>query len=324
MGLPPEEELIRNVFDAEVAGYDDIKDLHDAWLFSRMHYFITKYVIAEGEFAGRSVLDVGCGTGLQSFLYASIGAAVTGIDISPESIAAASRKSERFPVFSRDILLYPYFNFVRRYNVRVTKLLQGQLPAPLRAPIFQLGDVGALPFPDETFDHVSCCGSVLSFVRDHKRALAEVYRVLKNGGTYTIEVKHSCNFDLFWALLGHLIGSSWVYGDLIAEQFTSVGRLLNEHMKIHYPVTAGESGFMSITLFARRKLLKELTSSGLPPSSTFNILSVTNLIPSKILRRTGPSIPTKVLFSTLAILEKFLPGLPGRNILLVGKKSAFA
>ncbi len=322
MSLPSEEELVRKVFDAEVAGYEHIDDLHDAWLFSRMHYFITKHVIAEGEFAGKSVLDVGCGTGLQSFLYASIGAVVTGIDISPESIAAASRKSGRFSVFTRDVLLYPYFNFVRRYNMCVTKLLQGQPPTPLRVPVFQLGDVGTLPFPNEIFDHVTCCGSVLSFVRDHKRALEEVYRVLKNGGTYVIEVKQSCNFDLLWALLGRLIGSSWVYGDLITEQFTSVERLLNEHMKIHYPVAADESGFMSITLFARRKLLKELTSSGLPPSRILNILSVTNLIPSKILRRTNPSVLTKVLFSTLAILEKFLPGLPGRNILLIGKKSA--
>ena len=85
MNLLSEEELVRKVFDAEVAGYEHIDNLYDAWLFSRMHYFIARHVIANGELAGKSVLDVGCGTGLQSFLYASAGAAVSGVDISPES-----------------------------------------------------------------------------------------------------------------------------------------------------------------------------------------------------------------------------------------------
>lgn len=306
----PEEELLRKVFDAEVSEYDHIDELSDAWLFSRMHYFIAKHLIAEGKLAGKSVLDVGCGTGLQSFLYAATGAAVTGLDISPESIAEASRKSERFENSVRDVLLYPAFTFVRRYNARVSRLIQHQMHKPPRAPIFQLGDARELPFSDATFDHVNCCGSVLSFVRDYRRAFGEFYRVLKSGGTYVIEVKQSCSFDQIWAHLGHLIGSSWVYGNLRAEQFTSVSRWLNEHMRIRY-----------VTLFARRKLLEELVSSGLPPSKIFNILSVTNLIPSIILGRRGPSTLLRVLFSPLATVEKFLPGLPGCNILLIGNKA---
>lgn len=316
-----QKELIRKVFDSEVAGYELIKDLHDAWLFSRMHYFIAQHVIAESGLAGKSVLDVGCGIGLQSFLYASAGAAVTGIDISPESIAEASRKSDQLEDSIRNVFLYPSHKFVRRYNARVSKLLQGQMRTPPRAPIFQLGDARELPFSEGTFDHVNCCGSVLSFVPDYRRAFAEFHRVLKTRGTYVIEVKQSCNFDIVWALLGHWIGSSWTYGNLRAEQFTSVKCWLNEHMNIRFPLKTFGDGYLDAVLFARRKLLKELISAGLPPATVFNILSVTNLIPSNILRRPEPSIPIKALFSAFAAVEKLLPGLPGCNILIMGKKS---
>ena len=47
--------------------------------------------------------------------------------------------------------------------------------------IFHVGDVTALPFPDDFFD-VAHCHTVLMYVPDTRAALAEVKRVLKPGG----------------------------------------------------------------------------------------------------------------------------------------------
>src|SRR5436305_1540008 len=44
---------------------------------------------ARAPFAGKRVLDVGCGAGLLSEPLARLGAAVTGLDAAPENIAAA-------------------------------------------------------------------------------------------------------------------------------------------------------------------------------------------------------------------------------------------
>src|SRR5260370_1364226 len=47
-----------------------------------------------GDLRGKKVLDVGCGEGTNSILLAKLGAAVTGIDISPKSIEIAGKRAE--------------------------------------------------------------------------------------------------------------------------------------------------------------------------------------------------------------------------------------
>ena len=47
-----------------------------------------------GDLRGRRVLDVGCGEGLNSMVLSTLGASVTGIDISPKAIAVAERRAE--------------------------------------------------------------------------------------------------------------------------------------------------------------------------------------------------------------------------------------
>jgi 2-polyprenyl-3-methyl-5-hydroxy-6-metoxy-1,4-benzoquinol methylase len=47
-----------------------------------------------GDLRGKAILDVGCGDGLNSVMFAKMGAIVTAIDISPEAIAVAKRRAE--------------------------------------------------------------------------------------------------------------------------------------------------------------------------------------------------------------------------------------
>ena len=114
--------------------------------------------------AGSRVLEAGCGVGAQTVALAtnSPAAQFTSIDNSPRSLDQAKALIE-----SQGIT-----------NVR-----------------FQQADILDMPFDDDSFDHVFIC-FVLEHLDSPTRALVEMKRVLKAGGTITaIEGDHgSC----FW------------------------------------------------------------------------------------------------------------------------------
>jgi SAM-dependent methyltransferase len=98
--------------------------------------------------AAEHVLDVGCGTGSLTFELARNPRirSVEGIDLSPTYVGYASERSR---------------------DSRVC---------------FKVGDACALPFPDGSFDH-SLSSLVLQFIPDARRAVREMKRVTRCGGT---------------------------------------------------------------------------------------------------------------------------------------------
>ncbi|MBR2813100.1 MAG: class I SAM-dependent methyltransferase [Reyranella sp.] len=96
---------------------------------------------------GLDVLDLGCGDGELASRLARRGARVTGLDADPRMLIAAHRRAEM-------------------ESVELTLVR---------------GSVDALPFPDASFDRVVAV-TVLCFVRDADRAVAEMARVLRPGG----------------------------------------------------------------------------------------------------------------------------------------------
>lgn len=97
---------------------------------------------------GDEVLDVGCGTGSLTRTILALGdpARVVGIDL-----------SERYVAFARERISDP--------RVR-----------------FEVGDACALPFPDGSFDKALSL-LVLHFVPEAQKAVAEMRRVARPGGT---------------------------------------------------------------------------------------------------------------------------------------------
>lgn len=95
------------------------------------------------------LLDYGCGNGIHSILPAKLGAKVTGIDLSNESLAIARQRAKREGVQAR------------------TEFLQM--------------DCEALTFNDKTFDIILDGGTFSSL--DIKKAIPELARVLKSNGT---------------------------------------------------------------------------------------------------------------------------------------------
>ncbi len=96
-----------------------------------------------------SMLDVGCGGGLLTERFASIGCRVTGVDRSLPTLQAARDHAHAMGL---DIS-------------------------------YEAADAAALPFADEQFDVVCCC-DVLEHVDDVDRVVAEIARVLKPSGVF--------------------------------------------------------------------------------------------------------------------------------------------
>lgn len=104
--------------------------------------------------AGSIVLEAGCGVGAQTVTLArkSPGARITAVDISPDSVAEAKRRTEA---------------------------------AGLTNVEFRQADIFALPFGPESFDHVFVC-FVLEHLSQPVAALATLKGLLRPGGTITV------------------------------------------------------------------------------------------------------------------------------------------
>ena len=145
---------------AYVHGYDprEQRRLSDqAQTLAELLHADTRYA------AGSRVLEAGCGVGAQSVHLAagSPEALITSMDISAESVAAASRRAEQ---------------------------------AGLANVSFRVGDILHPPFEPGSFDHVFVC-FVLEHLADPAAALASLGRLLVPGGTLTvIEGDHGSTF----------------------------------------------------------------------------------------------------------------------------------
>lgn len=100
---------------------------------------------------GKQVLDVGCGPGILLRNYARGGARITGIDLTHTAARIAH-----------------------------TSLREFELPGCV-----SVADAECIPFSDDTFDFVCCCG-VLHHTPDTQQGFNEIYRVMKPGARAVI------------------------------------------------------------------------------------------------------------------------------------------
>jgi ubiquinone/menaquinone biosynthesis C-methylase UbiE len=106
------------------------------------------------------VLEIGCGLGTDAISFARRGARYTGIDLTEASIDLVRRRF-RFEGFDADL---------------------------------RVADAESLPFADGQFDLVYSHG-VLHHTPDTQRAIDEVHRVLKPGGTAMVMLYHKNSYN---------------------------------------------------------------------------------------------------------------------------------
>lgn len=145
MNRPDPEQARRQYWDEAASSFDNepdhgLKDpqVHKAWV-----ELLERWLPP----ARANILDIGCGTGSLSVVMAGLGHTVTGIDISPAMIAAATAKAQA----------------------------QGY------AITFQVMEAEAPQFPPEAFDAL-VCRHVLWSLPQPAQVLAHWARLLRPGG----------------------------------------------------------------------------------------------------------------------------------------------
>jgi len=123
----------------------------DEYHFDKLHHLLD--LVDFGGYAGRRVLDVGCGTGVDLVRFVRGGASGVGIDLADSAIALA------------------------RENLRHQSL----------AASLSVGDGERLPFPDGTFELVYAHG-VLQYTPGDRAMVEECRRVLAPGGMAFFQV----------------------------------------------------------------------------------------------------------------------------------------
>lgn len=124
-----------------------------------------------------SVLEVGCGPGDFAIHLASKAKAVTAVDFSPVAIEIADKK-------------------------RAAQNVQAE---------FKVADAQQLPFTDNCFDVVFSC-ECLEHLPNPQRALIEMHRVLRPGGTLILTTENYSNAMLVYWGLAWLMGKPFNSG----------------------------------------------------------------------------------------------------------------
>lgn len=118
-------------------------------------------------FAGKDVLEIGCGIGTDGFEFAKRGARYFGIDLTPNSVALAR---ERFGLF----------NVAGRFEVADAEK--------------------RIPLNDESVDHIYSFG-VLHHSPNTEAIVEEMYRVLRPNGTFTVMLYNRTSINYYLEIM---------------------------------------------------------------------------------------------------------------------------
>lgn len=120
------------------------------------------------DFAGKRLLEVGCGMGTDLLQFACGGAQVTGVDLTPRSVETS------------------------RHHLKLYS----------QTGDFALTDAEKLPFADGSFDVVYSNG-VLHHTPDTAGAVREIHRLLRPGGLARVMLYHRHSWNYWFEIILH-------------------------------------------------------------------------------------------------------------------------
>jgi ubiquinone/menaquinone biosynthesis C-methylase UbiE len=115
------------------------------------------------SFAGKDLLEIGCGVGTDGIEFARNNAKYVGVDLTPHSVELTRERFELFGIPGR----FEVANAEKR-----------------------------LPFADESFDHVYSFG-VIHHSPAPEKIVDEIYRVLRPGGTFTVMLYNRTSINYY-------------------------------------------------------------------------------------------------------------------------------
>lgn len=191
------------------------------------------------------LLDLGCGSGRFSIGAAKLGFKITGVDITPDAVKAATKRA-------------------RELNLKKAN--------------FQVGDMTELEFKSDSFDVVFCPRFVINAVSTQRRremAVKEMLRVVKKGGKVQIE-----SFNRFYLGMGVLVPVKNIFEDFKRNIRMKISKLQGKKYDgllpgdMVYPsnkVKDATEGYAHIpTIFELKRLV--------PQETKFKVLSIPEIV----------------------------------------------
>jgi ubiquinone/menaquinone biosynthesis C-methylase UbiE len=164
---PNQEQLVQKAYDLMAEEYDILDDRINPFYvndFRFLDHFVQRLA---AEWRGRIVVDVGCGSGFQTVQFAPRAKHVIAIDISGALMRKVQEK-------------------LKLQGLTNVTLLQG--------------NATQIPLQDASVDFVSAYGDVIGHIPEYERAIAEMARICRPGGTVTIEYDNKWHFGLLFQL----------------------------------------------------------------------------------------------------------------------------
>jgi ubiquinone/menaquinone biosynthesis C-methylase UbiE len=151
-------------------------------------YFVEPHIPAFAEFerwAGKRVLEVGCGIGTDSINFARAGAQLTAVDISGESLRIAAQRAAVLGFADR-------IEFIQANAEELTSALT-----------------------DSGYDLVYSFG-VVHHTPHPERGLVQMRELVAPGGTLKLMIYHRRSWKVFWIVATQGHGRFWETDDLVA------------------------------------------------------------------------------------------------------------
>ena len=152
-------------------------------------YLVEPHIPAFADFdrwAGKRVLEVGCGIGTDSINFARAGAELTAVELSGESLRVAAQRADVMGVADR-------IRFVQANAEELTSAIDDG-PYDL---VYSFGVIHHTPHPE--------------------RALSEIRALVEPGGTLKLMVYHRRSWKVFWIVAGQEHGRFWETDELVAK-----------------------------------------------------------------------------------------------------------
>jgi 2-polyprenyl-3-methyl-5-hydroxy-6-metoxy-1,4-benzoquinol methylase len=221
----------------QLNAYARLAPLYDDLGFSDYAEAITPQLLTflqENGWLGRRILELGCGTGVSTSFFASVGMETTGIDLSPQMLEVAQKRQE---------------------------------DTGYHADFIQ-GDIRQVEFPG-AMDLVICIGNVFNefmSMREIKAVMEKAFKALEPGRSFVFDMTTLRG-------LGEYIGSSEQIIEVsehlflaVKNRFTFDNMTTRQAVNIFYQGQDGNWGRLNINLALRSYphdgILKLLTDTG--------------------------------------------------------------
>ncbi len=257
--LPNAKQLLHDFWNEKSCGEELLLTGDSAAAYERqrqLRYELEPFIPAFAEFprwAGSRVLEIGVGLGADHQSFAAAHAELHGIDLTERAVEHTRARLAKFGLTSK----------------------------------LRVADAEALPYPDNHFDLVYSWG-VLHHSPDTERAVGEVWRVLRPGGTAKLMIYHT------WSVVGLML---WMrYGLLSGRPRRPLADIYAQHLESPGTKTYTEAEARALcSKFSRTSIETVLTHGDLLASGAGQrhrglALNVARRIwPRRLIRRLFPN-----------------------------------